>query len=138
MKRGGKAIASTVAANGAQTTADVAQILEDKYHIMEIFFEENVETIGDSVVQSMADAFDLLVDTGSPPDRIFPQEGQADIQVAFNKFIDTQAMDGVQPGVPTKAALNGVQTRFKTRKGPPRPSFRDTGLYEQSFRAWVD
>jgi len=42
------------------------------------------------------------------------------------------------PGVPTRAALMGVNSRLKKRRGKRRPSFRDTGLYQASFMAWVD
>jgi hypothetical protein len=43
------------------------------------------------------------------------------------------------PGVPTKASLDGVSHRFKNKRGAPgRPSFSDTGLYEDSFVAWID
>ncbi len=122
----------------AVTTGDVAQWLENRYHVMEIFFEENQQAIGDSIANTMAGALDNLIDRGVAPGRIFPAEGQGDIQKAFNDFIDLRKMDGIQPGVPTKAAKRGVNHRLKLKKGPERPSFKDTGAYEGAFRAWVD
>lgn len=136
-RRGGKPIASTVPASGAQTTGDVAEILEAKYHVMEIFFEESADLIGKSITDAMSDAFDFLMQTGQPPARLFPAEGLPEVQKAFNDFIDLRKMDGIQPGVPTKAALQGVNHRLKIKKGPERPSFKDSGAYENSFRAWI-
>ncbi len=60
---------------------------------------------------------------------------------AFRIFIDQKELDGVIPGVPTQAALRGVNHRLMrpyAKSNPVRPSFKDTGLYEASFRAWVE
>ena len=124
--------------SSAVSTGDVASILEAKYHVMEIFAEENGQVIADSICQSLADAFENASISGKAPIKIFPTEGQPEIQKAFNDFIDMRKMDGIQPGVPTKASLMGVNSRLKSRKGPVRPSFKDTGAYEGTFRAWVE
>jgi len=129
---------STAPASGAQTTGDVAQILEDKYHVMETFYTLNQQEIADSLAQTMVDALDNLIDRGEVPTRIFPAEGQGDIQKEFNSFIDNKVMDNLVPGVPTQAAQMGVNHRLKIKRGPARPSFKDTGAYEGAFRAWVD
>ena len=89
-----------------ETTGDVAEILENRYHPIEIFYEEH-----------------------------------ANIETRFRHFLSQKEMDSLGvPGVPTKAALAGVSHRFKHpyAKRAPRPSFIDTGLYEASFRAWVE
>ena len=122
--------------SGEETTGEVAQFLENKYHVEEIFFEENQDKIAEWLAEHMADAIDTLVATGNPPEHLFPVEGIPEIQKAFNDFIDTKQMDGIQPGVPTAASLKGVNSRGKTLN-PGRPSFRDTGNFEQSFRAWI-
>ena len=36
-----------------------------------------------------------------------------------------------------RRALDGISRRFKNKKGPPRPSFIDTGTYQAAMRAWV-
>ncbi len=137
--RKGKIIQSgTVPASGAQTIGDVAQILEDKYHVMETFYTLNQQEIADSLAQTMTDALDMLIDSGQAPSSIFPVEGQGDIQKEFNDFIDNKVMDNLVHGVPTGAAQRGVNHRLKIKKGPARPSFKDTGAYEGAFRAWVD
>jgi hypothetical protein len=137
-RKGGKPVASTAPAAGAQTTGDVAQWLEDKYGVMQAFFDSEENVIAKAVTDAMEDAFDFLVQTGKPPARLFPAEGLPDVQRAFNAFIDLKKMDYLNPGVPTKASLDGVNSRLKTRHGPVRPSFKDSGLFESTFRAWID
>ena len=64
---------------------------------------------------------------------------EQELETAFRIFIDQQEMDG-KPGVPTAAALKGVNHRLMhpyAKSNPARVSFRDTGLYEASFRAWM-
>jgi hypothetical protein len=144
MRKGQKPVRSTAPAAGAETTGDVAQYLEDRYHVMEVFSEIEGQAIADSLAGSMSDAIDRLLQTGQPPATIFPTEGQPKIQAAFNRFIDSRAMDGLQPGVPTAAAggETGKVSRNSRKKAGvqagSRPSFKRTGLYEQSFRAWVE
>lgn len=122
------------------TTGDVADILEAKYHVMELFYEERGPAIADAMAESMGDALaDLL--GGAPPGNNATTAAMGKIQDLFVQFIDRKQLDGVVPGVPTLAALKGVNHRFLhpfAKANPPRPSFKDTGLYEDSFRAWVD
>jgi hypothetical protein len=61
------------------------------------------------------------------------------IEAQFKNYLDHE--DIVQtgaPGVPTEAALKGVNHRLKSKKGTRRPSFVDTGLYESSFKVWSE
>jgi len=140
-RKGGKPVASSVSASGAQTTGDVADILEAKYHVMEIFYEENQQVIANAIGEAITDAMDMIMDRGEIPASIFPAEGIGDIQESFTRFINERIMDGIQPGVPTKAAQKGVNHRLAhpyAKGNPERPSFKDTGEYMQSFRAWID
>jgi hypothetical protein len=140
-KRGGPIRASTAAPSGGESVYDVANILEEKYHVMEIFFEETQQAIADSIASALTDSLDRLIQTGAAPEDIFPREGQPEIQTAFNAFIDLRMMDGIQGGVPTGAAKRGVNHNLAhpyAKSNPERPSFKDTGLYRDSFRAWVE
>jgi hypothetical protein len=116
------------------TTGEVAEILEDKYHIMETFWnlhgDEIVEQYGDAI----AGAFEGLLQ-GSPVSPNALASGNAEVEAMFRKFLSQQEMDSLGiPGVPTKASLKGVSGRFKKGKsGSPRPSFIDTALFENSF-----
>lgn len=133
------------ASSGSKSTGDIAEILEDKYHIMEIFFETN----RDFVLKSMDDIFvghltNMLAGVGAPKDAtsgdLF-RPAMEKIGTAFRDFITQKKLDGVGvPGVPTQASLTGVSHSFARpyQKRAPRPSFVDTGLYRRSFEAWVD
>lgn len=123
------------------TTGDVAQILERRYHVMEIFFEEKQDQIAAALTQSYAGALESVA-MGAPISSFKP-DGRAMevIQTMFRKFISEGEMERLgYPGVPTKAAQRGVNHRMKHpyAKRAPRPSFRDTGLYEASMRAWLE
>lgn len=124
---------------GSKTTGDVASILERKYHVMEIFWEIHSKEIADIIADHMQDSLDNIL-MGSPHTELFPREGIPEIQKLFVKFINGREMDGLWDGVPTRAAMRGVNHRMlhPYKRRPPRPSFRDTGLYLQAFRAWVN
>lgn len=123
---------------GAKTTGDVAEILEAKYHVMEAFYEIHGQEIGDGLAEAMAGSMETVLLGGPiPSDPI--AAGTSQIKHMFDMFITNKEMDALgYPGVPTKASLMGVSHRFKKRKGGPRPSFVDTGLYLTSFEAWAD
>lgn len=124
---------------GAKTTGDVAEILEARYHIMEIFYEVHKAEIIGALEESVSGAIENLI-AGAPINMAATGEGESKIKDLFSKFLSEKEMDRLgYPGVPTEAAKRGVNHRFKKGKGPKnRPSFIDTGLYETSFRAWVD
>lgn len=125
------------------TTGDVAEWIEDKYHVIENFYRINEQGIASSLENSLAGALESVM-MGAPVDQ-FLGAGAAfatatnEIEDCFRNFIDTKGMDALgYPGVPTKAAIKGIRSRFKKRRDPGRPSFQDTGLYEASFKSWVD
>ena len=63
------------------------------------------------------------------------------IQARFKTYLESEEIAGTAtPGVPTLAARHGVNHRLKHpyRKRAARPSFVDTGLYQSSFKAWID
>ncbi len=124
-------------ANG-QTTGDVAEILEGKYHVMEHFYELHKDDIAVSLEGSMANALENLL-MGAPTNLAPTGEATSKIEDRFKQFLSQKELDALgYPGIPTKASLKGVNHRLKKKKGAPRPSFVDTGLYESSFKAWVD
>ncbi len=122
----------------AITTADVAKILEDEYGIMQVFSKVHWKTIEKALVSSVEGALEsLLMGQRTDP---FARGTQA-IEARFKRFISSYEAERVGiPGTPTKAALRGVNHRLKhpyRKSNPRRPSFRDTGLYMDSFRCWV-
>jgi hypothetical protein len=123
----------------SRSTYEVACILEAKYGIMHHFFKAHENEIIEAMINAYEGAREQVQLTGRFIDP--SADGINDIQIMFNRFIDEKEMDrmGVA-GVPTAAALHGVSHRFfhPYAKRGPRASFYDTGLYEDSFRAWVD
>ena len=127
---------------GDKTTGDVAEILEDKYRIMGNFFDAHQGDIVSALEESIGDSLDNLL-MGAPPGGNATAAAAADIETLFHRFISTGEMETGEfvEGVPTQAALKGVNHRLAhpyAKGNPRRPSFRDTGLYEASFKAWID
>jgi hypothetical protein len=135
VKRGRKPKAKTP----NQTTGDVAEILEDKYHIMRVFYEEHKSDIALALESALAGSLENLL-LGAPSSNAPFAEGTNKIKALFQRFIDDKEMDRLGiPGVPTEASLLGIDHRLqKGNRRPGRPSFQDTALYESSFESWVD
>jgi hypothetical protein len=133
------------------TTGMVAEILEDKYHVMEVFFESRTPDITKALERSIQSALDQL-DMNVPVENINPfSAASGEIETAFRHFLDSQEIESLGiPGVPTQAALDGVRTSYKNPTGKkgkkgkkgkrakrsPRPSFIDTGLYNANMKVW--
>ncbi len=125
-------------------TGQVAEFLEADYGIMQTFAREDVhgKDIVRAVEDSLESALNTLLTTRSSKVALPWVAASAEIESAFRDFIDSREVERVGiPGVPTQAALAGVNHRLKhpyRKTNPRRPSFRDTGLYVRAFRAWVD
>jgi len=120
-----------------ETTGDVATLLEDKYHLMEVWYENNELAVADAFADAMAGELEDMM-TGAPPkpDLLAPAMGF--IEEGFKAAISEEAFAGYGvPGVPTKAARQGTTPRKKSGKGARRASFRYSGLYQASMKAWV-
>lgn len=121
-----------------QTTGDVAEILEAKYHIMETFSEVRELEMADAMADGMAGALESLM-MGAPPSLDPFGDGTSAIENMFKDALSNREFDGLINGVPTRAAVKGKSNRFKSKKsGGSRPSFIDTGQYQASFKAWVE
>lgn len=119
------------------TTGDVATWLENRYHVMEVFFQENAQTIADDLASGMAGYMEdqLMGAPARNPGDLFAGVASS-IDASFRDFLSLKKMDTLGiPGIPTHAAETGVNHRLKKRRGAPRPSFIDTGLYQNSFKA---
>ena len=134
-----KATASTV------TTGDVAEFLESKYEVMGTFFKAHGSEIADALAQSVAGSLENLM-MGAPASQDVFGEATSEIEDMFKKFIITAEMDKLGiPGVPTQAAKDRASGKRrssrmkKKRASNSKPiSFYDTGLYEGSFKAWIE
>ena len=114
------------------TTGKIAGYLENKYGIMSFFIENYGQDIAEEAVKTWLDKISGL------------SRNTAEFMVLnktehlFKTMIDLKEMDHKHPFVPTKVSLKGKSLRFKRRRGPPRPSFIDSGLYQANFKAWID
>jgi hypothetical protein len=127
------------------STGDVAEILEKRYAVMQGFVSLHLPDIAAALERSYAGGVESLL-MGAPTNDsrvLLFGKAENDIEQMFRHYLDAEEIlqtFGV-PGlgkVPTQAALDGVSKRFKRLRGPRRPSFIDSGLYQNSFRAWVD
>jgi hypothetical protein len=123
------------------TTGDVAEFLEAKYGLMGTFYKVHEHQIVEDLENSIAGALETMVMRRQPVPIPWDAATQK-IQARFRDFISSKEAERVGiTGTPTKAALRGVNHRLKhpyRRGNPRRPSFRDTYLYMNSFRAWTD
>lgn len=117
----------------ATTTGDVAGFLENEYHVMQTFVDMHESGIESAIEGALSGALDDLL-RGKPLSANILASAEQDIQSEFRKFLTNEEMAG-KKGIPTKAALEGRSKRFKRLRGPRRPSFIDTGMYEKSFTA---
>jgi hypothetical protein len=129
---------STTKKATALTTGDVAQFLEDKYGVMAAFYRVHQKEVIEAVEGSLQGALEALV----MGQRVDPWgAGMSKIESAFRSFISSREAERVGiPGTPTMAALRGVNHRLRhpySSRNPRRPSFRDTGMYMNSFKAWT-
>ncbi len=127
------------------STAQVAVILENRYHIIETFWNTNEPQLIGFLETSMKASLEAVM-MGKPA-TIGAQpfaSGMSRITERFKSWISDAAggypteAEQVISGAPTLAALAGVNTRLRKKRGPRRPSFVDTGLYQSSFTMWAD
>lgn len=130
------------ASQPGMTTFGVAQILEDKYGVMQAFADLHMPEIVGALEDAISGSIQSLFQGGSGAiSSNALAAGESLIQNTFMKFLDERGFDGLLPGVPTQAAQRGVNHRLMrpyAKSNPARPSFIDTGLYQANFRAWVD
>lgn len=123
-----------------KTTGDVAEILEEKYHVMEHFSQLHGEEIATAVGEALEGSLETMLIGGKWDKNAFAS-AESEIENMFRKMLSEKELDKLgYPGIPTQAALKGVSHRRKrpyVRRGP-RPSFLDTTLFSTSFRAWTD
>jgi hypothetical protein len=135
--------------NDGESLGDVAEILEGRYHVMEVFYELHQADIAADMERSVAGALESMMQ-GAPMDNANPfGRAESEIEKRFKEFLSLREIETLGiPGVPTQAALDGVNHRMKNprfvKKGkkmvrrPRRPSFIDTGLYQANMKAWFE
>lgn len=132
---------SKLKSSSVLTTGDVADILEAKYHPMEIFFTVKEKQIVAALEDSVSGALESVL-MGGPASLDPFGTATNKIEELFRSFLEKREMERLgYPGVPSKAALAGVNHRLlhpNAKANPRRPTFIDTGAYQTSFKAWID
>lgn len=135
--------------DGAKTTGEVAGYLEDEYHIMRTFLESYEEQIGEFLADAMVGEIESLaqgvaifgkdISTHLGGRVISGQSVNGKIEEAFRDFLDAREWKQTS-GQAVGAADQGVSHRKKKplKKRDARSEFVDTGLYQASFRAWIE
>ncbi len=137
--------------NPTKTTGEVAKILEARFAVMGTFYEVKSDKIADMMAEAISDQIADII-TGARPNRDPLYGATQGIEKAFRQFLDDEEMAHIVAGLSaseadalgaagqfTGAASRGRNSRKKTvESGVARAAFVDTGLYQQSFRAWVE
>ena len=129
-------------AAGNQTTGDVATWLENRYHVMEVFFQQNQQGVASDLEESLSGALENLL-MGAPTSIDAFGSATSKIEDRLKQFIVQGDMEKLgYPGVPTQAALDRRSgkrrsARFKGRRPGTGVSFVDSGLYQASIKAWI-
>lgn len=125
------------------TTGEVATLLEQRYHVMQTFFDLRKGQIAEALADGMAVRLQDLF-RGSPTPGSPLHGAEQKIESMFRQFLDANEMQKLAmaiSGLPlSAAAAKGVSHRKKmpfAKKNKPRPAFVDTGLYRASFRATI-
>lgn len=123
--------------NRATTTGDVAGYLENDYHVMRTYLELHETEIGELLAHAMAGEIESLAQ-GKPAH--FDVSGPMNrIEEEFRDYLDRGEWRNTS-GQVIAAAEAGVSHRKKRpyAKNKERTAFVDTGLYQASFRAWLE
>ncbi|MCM2493307.1 hypothetical protein ACVCIH_17675 [Burkholderia glumae] len=121
------------------TTGDVATFIEDEYHVMRVFLEMYEEQIGELLANEVAGEIESLAQ-GKPVAKLSLDLSTGRIGELFRDFLDAREWKQAS-GQAIAAAEDGVNHRKKkpyASSNPARAEFIDTGLYQASFRAWVE
>ena len=126
-------------ASATKTTGDVAEILEEKYGILDTFAFMRLPDIAKELENSIAGELETLMMGGRPAGNPF-QGAESAITAMMKNFISSGAAEhsGIE-GTPTQAALNGVNHRLKhpyAKANARRPSFIDTSMYMDHMICW--
>ena len=123
-----------------KTTTDVQKELEDRYKIVETFFEMNEDYIVGLVEDMLSEDIETVMSSEEPSTEGLSFKETDKIETRFRRALSSEEFNGVIPGVPTRTARQGVShlRRHPYAARSARPSFIDTGLYQRSFRAWVE
>ncbi|SAK53533.1 hypothetical protein AWB78_01335 [Caballeronia calidae] len=119
------------------TTGDIATFIESEYHVMRTFLELYEGDISQLLADEITGAIESIAQ-GKPVTRLSFGVGTDRIAEKFRDYLDAREWKQTS-GQAVAAADRGDNVRKKARKQDNgRAEFIDSGLYQASFRAWVD
>ncbi len=123
-----------------KTTLEVAADLEAKYKIVETFWEMEEDDFVEMLEDAFADTIEEVMTVEKVSKKGVSIKETDKIEAKFRQNLANRRYDGVISGVPTTASQRGVShlRQHPYAKRAPRPSFIDTGMYQRSFRVWVE
>lgn len=118
-----------------KNSAEVAKELEERYELVDTFYLGIEEDLAFALEEFYEEEIETIM-MEKPPKKIPSDKMTKKIEREFRQYLQKE-----EHGIHTLAAQRGVSHLLPqpySRKNRPRPSFIDTGLYMQSFRAWVE
>ena len=140
------------------TTYTVGQQLEENYGLFTAFYNDKENKIASLIEEDVVAAMQSYAQGNGFPKSVFG-DSTGEIDIMFKTFLSSMEAERVlAPGkeglpVPTQAALEGKSLRLKGGKklrkvkkgqeyervyGNRRPSFIDSGVFEASFKSWIE
>ena len=126
---------------GGKTTIEVAKQLEQRYKLVEKFFELEKDNIAEMLIDAYQRGLEVTMEQKTVAKAVIAGGAIEKIEQKFRGNLTQGAYDGLLPGVPTRAAKKGVSHELShpyAKGNPPRPSFIDTGAYRDSFSVWIE
>lgn len=129
---------SYVDGDGTTTTGDVAGYLENQYHVMRIFLEENGDFIHERITNSVVGAIESI-EQGKRVPRLDLKPAMGDIEERFRDALDSGELHDVLPAS-QKVSDATLKTNLRKKivnQDEMRQAFIRSGLFQSSFRAWI-
>ncbi len=116
------------------TTFEVAKKLEVRYQVMGVFVDDKMEAIKQIVIDSVLGEIESMK-MGKPKPTLAGRT-MGRVEELFRDYLDADEWQRIT-GKTIMSARLGLSRR-KEPTGEPRPAFIDTGLYQSTFRAWLN
>jgi hypothetical protein len=120
-----------------ETTFEVAQILEKKYHVMDIFYEMHTADIAKELESRIAGAIERAFAGHKSPNLFTAMDPFFGIEEKFREYIDREE-HGIKLKRISKPVAGGRKKRQYKKVETPLPAFVYSGLYRYNFRAWIE
>lgn len=126
---------------GSMTTGELQAILEERYGIVEFYWDNYGQEVVEDLVQGYFQELSKP-ESGRGSRTDYMGKAISRGEETFRAMLDNRELDGKVGGVPTAASVAGYSIAKRRRKRGTvrrdRASFVETGLYRDSFRIEVE